>query len=283
MSDKGQLTIRGDVYAEDMRRSIEQLAKATKKTATQVILDQTNTMARYLAEWTMPVAGMKKGDVGATVDGGGQDAKKLQENAIAEDIRRAYMSPAKVFEAFASLAEGNSLKKAFTKATKAGDVNEATRIVKLVPSMKGLEVMMWDDGKHHQSKRMKKYNGRINRGTRPMVVTRIGELKKYIEKQQKMAGYTKAGWINAGRQVTGKHGSKIQKWIWRHTGAPAVGTFKSDGVKSEARLTNNVPWVSKKIDDGRAMEAFDRSMKQSLGKALDAIAKREARKAQRKK
>jgi hypothetical protein len=278
MSNHGQLTVRGDVYADDMRRSIQELARATKKTAAQVIFEQTNTMARYLAEWTMPVAGMRKGGVGETVDGGGKDAKKLQENAIAKDIRRAYMSPAKVFEAFTSLAEGDSLKKAFTKATKAGDTNEATRIVRLIPSMKGLEVMMWDGGKHHQAKRMKGYNGRVNQGTRPMVVPRAGDLNKYIKQQQKMAGYTKAGWINASWNITGRVPSKVNKWIWRHRNAPAVGTFKSDGVKSESRLTNNVPWVSKKIDDRRAMEAFDRSMRQSMFEALQAIAKRQQRK-----
>jgi hypothetical protein len=274
------LEIRGDVYAEDIKKSLNELGRLTNKTAAQIIQDRAPMMARYLAEWTMPVAGMSKGDVGATVDGGGQSAKKLQENAISRDIRRAYMSPAKVINALASVADGESLKKAFTKASRTGDLNEATRIVRLIPSMKGLEVMIWDKGRLHESKRMKSYNGRVHRGTRPIIVTRSGELKKYIKERQNAAGFTKAAWINAGKHISLKTG-RVSAWITRHVATPSIGTFKSDGVKSEARLTNNVPWVSKKIDDRRAMEAFDRSMKQSITKAIDYIAKREARKAQR--
>jgi hypothetical protein len=270
MSD---LQIRGDVYADDIKRSLNELAKATNKTAAQIIQDRAPMMARYLAEWTMPVAGIKTGQP----DGGGIDAKRLGESAVLRDINRVYLDARKIINSLKQMhagKTGESMARAFTKAAKAGDVPQAQQILRRTSKFAGLEVMLFDDGKKHEAA---KRNGRVTKGNKPDVVLNPKELQAYITKKRKLVGWTKAAWINAGKQVSGKTG-RVGKWITRHTDAPANGQFIKTLTSAESKLTSGVPWVSQKIDDRRAMEAFDQSMRQSLTKALDYIAQKQQRK-----
>jgi hypothetical protein len=269
MSD---LQIRGDVYAEDIKRSLNELAKATNKTAAQIIQERAPMMARYLAEWTMPVAGIRTGEP----DGGSIEAKRLGESAVLRDIRRVYIDARQIVNSLKQMhagKTGEAMARAFTKASKAGDVAQAQQIIRRTSKFSGLEVMLFDDGKKHEAA---KRNGRVPKGNKPDVVLDPKNLQSYINKKRKLVGWTKAAWINAGRHVSGKTG-RVGKWITRHTAAPANGQFIKTLTGAESRLTSGVPWVSKKIDDRRAMEAFDKSMRQSLTKALDYIAQKQQR------
>lgn len=267
------LEIRGDVYAEDIKKSLNELGRLTNKTAAQIIQDRAPMMARYLAEWTMPVAGIKTGQP----DGGSIEAKRLGESAVLRDINRVYLDARKIINSLKQMHNaktGESMARAFTKAAKDGDVPQAQQILRRTSRFAGLEVMLFDDGKKHEAA---KRNGRVPKNKRPDVVLDPKNLKAYIDRKRKLVGWTKAAWINAGKQVSTKTG-RVGKWITRHTAAPASGHFIKTLTSAESRLTSGVPWVSKKIDDRRAMEAFDRSMKQSITKAIDYIAQKQQRK-----
>ena len=265
----GRLTLTGRVDSEYLEGLIPTLARLLKKTSAQVIFEKTGMLAEYLASWTFP-KGIGKGD------------EKRQETNVRTDIWRAYKtrgSIVKMFQAADDAKKGEALKKAFIGAVAKKNYNEANRILRLVPNMNGVEVMEWDGGTYHQQQRQKNDNGRVHEDFRDFRVVPGAKVKQYIKQKQKMAGWTKAAWINAGFQVNGKRTRDVKKWIWRHTTSPGIGVFKINGAESSATLTNNVPWVSKKIDHEQALRNFRHQMQTFLEIAID----KETKKQQRKK
>lgn len=271
------LEVRGDVYADDMIAGIRRLAQVTKKTAAEIVREQSSTMARYLAEGTMPVAGINTGNP----NGGGQAAKKMGEAATARDIMKVYAEPGYILKSLKNGAlepQGEKVNAKWVRseivaAQMSGDAERAQFALRFIPEFRHSKIIMFDGGKLHREKRK---NGAVKKQGDKALVLNPKQLKEYIKAKQKLVGFTKAAWINAGRQVNpaGKF-TAVNVWIKRHMNAPANGIFQRFFEFAEARLTSAVPWAEFKIDDRRAMESFDRNMMKSINDALAKLAAKE--------
>lgn len=273
----GALEIRGDVYADDMKKSLKRLSELTKKDARELVKERASTMARYLAEWTMPVAGIAKGSTGKP-DGKSKRAQTLGMNAVSRDIGRVYMD----IKYLKKHLEGRRVKQEnqksiavwtlFQRFIQQGNLDKAQKIIRTTPKFTTAEVMHFDGGKLH---RKSQRNGRVHENQKPKIVIDSPKLREYVKKERENVGWTKGAWIKAGRMVNGKNGLSA-KWITKHN-PPARGQFKIMGAIGEAVLNNAVPWVDKKLHDVGAMEAFDRSIKKDIDKRIIAIMAKEQR------
>lgn len=268
----GVLQIRGDVYAGDLQKSLQRLAQLSKRECGDIVRERSGMMARYLAQWTMPVTNIHKGATG-TPDGGNDEAHQLGMNAVSRDIGRVYMDVKVAMKLMAGLKirpdvpKSAAVKTVFTRMIKEGRIDRAQKVLRTVNKFASFDVIQFDGGKLH---RRSQKNGVVHIGQKPKVVADSVELRKYVEKERKRSGWTKAAWVNAAKQIPGSKIGTINKWITKHNSAPARGFFKHYG-KAEAKLTNNVDWVSKKIDDTGAMAAFEINLKKDIDKRIEYI------------
>jgi len=269
------LQVRGDVYAADMQKSLRTLAELTKKDVNQLVKDRAPTMARYLASWTMPVANFGKNAEGDP-DGESSEALKLGQAAVSRDIGRVYLGANKLKNILVGRKtppeKGSvAISSLFSRFVKEGRLDRAQKIIRTVPGYASIDVITWDSGKWHKSWRYRggSHGGRVRENARQKIVTNVDKLKAYTKNKRGQVGFTKSAWIRAGFMAGGKLGLK-SKWITKHF-SPAYGAFKVIGAIGESILSSRVSWVDKKLDDRRAMEAFDRNFMKEIQKATEKI------------
>ena len=281
----GILEVHGDVYQTQFQKRLEHLSSIVNKSMAELVFERIPTMARYLAEWTMPVTNVFKGATG-TPDGGGIDAKRLGENRVSGDIGRVYLGANKLKNILKGQRtpkeKGNvSISSLFSRFVREGRLDRAQKIIRTVPNFASAEVITWDKGKWHQLNRYKggSHGGRTRDKARRKIVTDVPKLDEYLKKKKDMVGFTKAGWANAARKATGRTPAQMNKWITKHFYAPASGKFTNQSATvARGELTNLVTWVSKKIDDSQAMRAFDESFMKDINKRIKYLLDREQRK-----
>lgn len=269
--------IRGDVYAEDMQKSLRNLAMLTKKDVNQLVHDRASTMARYLASWTIPVAGMDSGDV---QNGLGAESRKMGQARVSKDIGRVYVDTKAMFKALRGKKATSKKGKQYSvsgivrRLLTEGNNEKAQSVLRRVSSFRSEEIITFDDGRRHKAARN---NGRVPNSHRPVIVADSEKLRAYIKAKREKVGFTKAAWNNAGRMANGKNGVNAV-WVRKHTDAPAAGRFQIIGAIGEAMLSSRVPWISKKFNEAGAMESFDRSFKKEIVNATQKILEKEQRK-----
>jgi len=220
----------------------------------------------------MPVTNIYKGATGDP-DGGGKDAERLGMNAVSRDIGRVYMDTKKLAGALKGRKiaperpKSAAVSTVFTRMIKEGRIDRAQKVIRTVPQFASFEVIFFDGGKLHKQRQK---NGRVHKNYKPKIVVDSPKLREYVEKQRAKVGWTKGAWINAAKQIPGSKQGRVNKWITKHNAAPSQGFFKMYG-KAESKLTNNVDWIPKKIDDRRAMEAFDRRFKEDIDTRIQEI------------
>jgi hypothetical protein len=108
-----------------------------------------------------------------------------------------------------------------------------------------MDIAAFDGGSTHTKRRNKL--GRVPKSQKPQViVTNDAELAAYIKRKKKLVGYTKSGWITAGKQISTYGLGQVAGWIKRHN-APGRGTsgpISADARTAFIRLENGTQWAS---------------------------------------
>ncbi len=259
-----------DVPAQD---SLSRLADLTGKSTGTIIKNRAPTLARYLAEATMPVAGLTQ--EGGDPDGISNIARDLGRAAVKGDIARIYASPSVVFDKLKKAA-GPKVARAFYAALKKGDFATARIICQTAgqAAIGRLDIITWDGGALHRRNRNKR--GRVNRGRKPVLVNDPAALKKYVKEKQSLVGFAKSGWINAALSI--KPGGRIPAWI-RNNKGPGVGRDETkDPTHPRIFLTNAVNYIDSILLPryrNRAITSFSESLQKEIDIVLAKLAARE--------
>ena len=260
----------GVVDDKEMQKSLRELAIFQKKDVNEITQQWAGTLGRYLASWTKPMAGSLKID------------KKSEWKAVAgieKGIRWVYQPKEMFFQRNRNVKLPNQKGREINavawikRLLKKGEQTEASMVARRINEYQNATFSNFDGGKAHKKSRLDKTQERER-----IIVLDSPNLKKYIAKKRKMAGFTKAAWINAAFQITGKVPPKVGKWVHQHTASPGRGTFSIQGPIGKATLSSRLPWASDTIYEDRAFLEFSASFRQAMDKAIDYHLKKEQRK-----
>lgn len=269
-----------DIYDAPMMKSLSGLMEKTGQDAGALLKKRAPLLAKYLAEATMPIAGLTKNPGESNPDGISKAAHFLGMNAVTRDLGRVYKSPSVIHR---SIKESNgehglAMAKGFTAFLKKGDLQQAKAILdRSGIAARQLEIIQWDGGTEH--KKSRKQRGRVSENKKPKIVTDAAALKKYSDMRRKNVGFAKGGWINAGRTL-GKVNSEIPVWMKWHASPGAGKDFTDDVNHPRFELQNGVSYMTKIMPETylvQATVAFERSLKQELVKIMNYIATKESR------
>lgn len=215
--------------------------------------------------------------------GKNDEAKKLGERAVQNDILRVYTPAAPIKTKFdtkilslretarrfltrdfdlrdaiiAAIDAGNRIhnrhannpQKKITKKSKALGQDDLVVILKNAPGFNRLHVSTGVDVSLHQKTR--NAYGRVRKGWKGReVVYNSRELESYIRTKQDHVGMTKAGWAKAALLVNAPVSNALRgipAWVRRHTDhvQAAVKDQSEDKTRPLYTLTSKVPWADK--------------------------------------
>lgn len=254
---------------KEMQKSLRELAVLQKKDVNDITRQWAGTLGRYLAVWTKPLTGNLQL---------GKDSRVVAERNVTKGINWVYMDIAVAFKRLkgkrALLENGKSFNASpsIRRLIAEGRHEDAEKIMQNVPGFDSYNLMMFDGGRIHRNTRGKKGKRQNN------VIVDSPKLREYINKKRKMVGFTKAAWINAATQVTGKTPSRVGKWVSKHTNSPARGAFSIEGPIGKATLSSALPWASDTLSESNAFREFSQNFKAAIEKAIDYHLKKEQRK-----
>jgi len=269
-----------DLYDEEAQRSLTRLSEMTGKPVGSIIVNRTPTLARYLAEATMPIAG-----VDSSPDGFSTKARDLGQGAVERDIRKVYVGSNRIYKELKNWADaktGNNLARGFYKFIKNKDYAGAQSILQRAGvRSKNLQFQPWDSGAQHQRARNRR--GRVGRSYAPTIIDDPKAVDDYIKTVKKRVGFAKSGWTNAAKQIRAGGGA-VSAWI-RNNSGPGVGqNLSQDPNNPRVLLTNQVNYITDILTEKyrlRAVGAFERSLGQEIHRVLEYLARKEAARANR--
>lgn len=227
--------------ADKLFLEMEQLSG---KPVGKIVRQRSGLLARLLASYTQPVVGSVTGAaLSGSEDAGGMgpQARNLGKAAVIRDVSRVYTSPQAVYMTIRG-AKGIKRARQFAHLVKVGELEQARALLQSL-AVKGsaLMVVRWDGGARH--KQMRNSRGRINRGTKPMVVDDPQALKDFKKKKVNQVGFSKSTWITAARGIPDAQGlSRVPAWIRKHS-APGTGIDKTRGDNPHVILRSNLRWM----------------------------------------
>lgn len=254
------------VHDKEMQVSLRNLAILQKKDVNEITRKWGGTMGRYLAVWTKPMTGNAYNT--------GADARISALNQVTRAINHSYMDVRSLYKKLKG-KDGTKRKKMvriIAGMIRRGEDKKAEEILHKIPFFKTYRFNKFDDGKRHKQVRR---GGKMND---VYVVTDHKKLSEYIKKKREMVGFTKAAWINAARQVTGKTPASVGKWVSKHTNSPGFGSFTIQGPIGMATLSSRLPWASDTLNESLAFKELQINLRSSLQHALDYHLKKEQRK-----
>ena len=267
-----------DVYDAPLLNSLTRLVEQTGSDIGMVLRKRSGALARYLAEATMPIAGLTR--EGGNPDGFSKAALTLGQRAVTRDIGRDYVSPKTITR---TLAESNgehgvAMAKGFTGFLKKGDLQSAKAILdRSGIAARQLTIIQWDGGDAHRKARNNR--GRIAPGRKPQITTDAVALKKYSDMRRKNVGFAKGGWVNAARSI-GKVPGVIPQWMKRHASPGTAKDFTEDAQHPRFELQNQVGYMTAIMDEKyliQATVAFERSLKKEIEIVMKYLADKESK------
>jgi hypothetical protein len=196
----------------------------------------------------------------AKPSGFGKEAQARGAIAVAQQIRRIYAVPSRVYGDLLNASKEQA--DAFYRAMRTGFYSGAKEIMKLAPRFAQCEIGPFDGGALHKSHRDSQ--GHIPKNQKPLlVVTNRVELAKYIEKEASYVGFGKAGWVNCARAFADKGATRpAPGWVTRHKTAPG-GTSKrifNNGAHIEITLRNDVKYAQNLMTASEKSTAVQRAI-----------------------
>lgn len=209
---------------EDVMNSVRRFAKETGVDLLKEIMITGRNLAKSLAYSTQPY-GLKP------------DARRMGEQAVENDIRKVFGTPASVYEDLDMKDEraASQFWKAFTNRDTPG-------MLEVVKSQ-GLyihDIAEQPSPSLHESHRKSK--GRVYLKMQRAIVLNSAALKSYIKKRQKMVGFAKAGWARAAEKLGGLRGFPV--WASsKHPSAQGGADVSPDPLRPMVVIHNSVPYI----------------------------------------
>src|ERR1700722_8144275 len=228
--------------SRDFRNRIEALAKAMEVEPADIVRQQMGSAIRTIARYTYP------------------SKKKDGDNAVENDIRRIFTTPADIFPVGSRIP-------ALDKLLKSSQWEKAANTIVSFPRYQNLTVADAVDPSIHN--RLKNRHGRVPKSTKWKVLIKDPQaLKLYIKAVQAKVGRAKSAWL-AGAQ---KFGASLPAWVRRHGTSEGEARDTLRGTKGyvEAATTNEAAVDMDRQHDivERALKNTDKSLTIKLKKTL---------------
>ena len=275
---------------------LRELSAVSRKTIGQIIKARAGTMARYLAESTMPVGrvststlsdgrvveqavGLNSIDAGE-ISGTGPAIRALGRNAVLRDLNRVYMGASR---AFASISDKKLARAAYAAIKQQRWDEMRARLKGAGVSVAALTSEPWDSGARHRKSRNSR--GRVNSGTKPVIVSDTRALADYVRNiagtptRGGRVGLAKSGFVRASYLITGKWPRGTPAWM--RLPAPASASDNThDAHNPRITFTNLLRYADEALPDRqysaaimRLERALIRDMEIQLQKQADKLLK----------
>lgn len=248
----------------DLVKTIKAFPAQIRRDSEGILRQEGRSFAKELARFTLPI-------------GLGDAAWKKLAYKISGDIRRALMSPRRLYDFLK-----NNVSKSFADEVwalihgggkKRGRV--LARMLRAVPApVAGLAITSAVPGAQIRAARTGEWGG-IPKDVAPVgIVIDEQAIQRFISKMQRRIGFAKGGWAAAGQSISGRNVKGIPQWAsyGRHK-SPGKGVYLKD--RNSIRLTNDVNYSRKALPDAgeeRAKFNAARNLHLSLLHAVNAIA-----------
>lgn len=240
-----------------LRDAMLKYAVAKKKSFLETLIQGSRILAVNLAYQTQPF--------------GDNDAgKQAGEGSVATEIQRVYKTPSWTFfqiktsgpppSAKRKTSNSHQAARAFIYYVKRKMHDKATKLLNdlQIQGLFDTRVDGFDKGRRHRYARFG-VRKKVSRNQFPeLIVSNPLKLRSYITEIQKRVGTAKAGWASCAQQLGGMRG--IPGWVARHARVGLLGTVDDASFmesKPYIRITNNVPWVDKCLNQTQMQRAFD--------------------------
>lgn len=229
-------------------------------------------LARILASYVMPVADADTGggisEDSANFTGDTRQALQLGQAAVRRDILRVYCPPSEAYS-LCEYRKGIGAAKEFYRYLKYGLLENARLAFRRATGL-AYDVITWDGGKLHQQYRNNQ--GRVTKSAATTIVADNKALEAYIRQKQKLVGFAKSGFVNAGKQVAGGQGGRAPAWMSQ---PEAPGHAVISGVGTDhfyIEMVDDVSYTDKILQESyytAAVEAWDRNLEREAQAIAD--------------
>lgn len=190
----------------------------------------------------------------------GGEAKRHGMALVRSDIAKIYGTPAMAYDLMKEKESHAGQAKGFWKLFKAGDLDRAKDIFRMVT---GEGFTAFDDGTLHKARRNNRGRvGRVRKGRPLYYVNNPADIKSYTKKKSDMVGWLAAGWNTAAAML----GLQSPAWISRHS-APGRGSIVVTDEGLRITLTNAVSFA-------REINDWERRVQYALAGQAAAMARR---------
>jgi transposase len=216
--------IRGQFDSRELDRKLKTLSKDLNKTAEQTVTEIAQIGAKQLAYRMQPW-------------GLNEKAKKVSENAVNKDINRAYDYIGQTYNTLRKVSP--RLATAYAVAAREGNFTQAEKYARRV--IADYKMRSSDAGAAHLDS-VRGRRGRVpSTNTNVMGIKSNSEIDNIKVEMVERAGYAKAGWLQAGKNIRAK--ARIPSWLVKSERL-GYGTIMSKGWGTVVTLTNLVTYVS---------------------------------------
>lgn len=246
-------------------KQIRTFPDIVKKSGEQILRTEGRSLAKELARQTLPI--------------GLDDAawKKLAFK-ISGDIRRAVMSPARLYNTLKESVSSEFAKEVWL-VIQSGDKKRNRTLAKLLssaPAVSSLPISSTVQEAWIKKVRIRGFGGVARRAKPQGIVTVEPAIAAFIKRKQRRIGMAKAGWAAAGRSISGRNVAGIPQWAsyGRHK-APGSGIYIR--ASNRIRLINEVRHARKALPpnlEARAKQQAARNLELHLLHAANAILKK---------
>jgi len=236
--------IRGSINTNDLKRQLDKLSKEVNKTSKDNIKEIAVIGARQLAIRTEPY--------GVT-----NNQKEVLHKSIYKDINKAYDYVGQTFNRLKTFS--TSIAYAYANAVHNNDLNAAERYARNY--IDGYEMRETDSGNHLDSVRNLK--GRVSDDSKVMGLASNAEVESIKKDEVVKAGTAKAGWMQAGRDLSSKF--RIVGWL-KKSGRLGYSKTTHNIYRTVITLYNDVTYVSNLISDTKIKAAVNNAYRNQIKK-----------------
>ena len=205
-----------------LKQKLVKLTTDLNKSASDSIIEMAGIAANQLAIRVEPYGTSNK-------------SKTILENAIHKDLNKVYLDNAATYNAIKRI--NPKLAHAYSAQIRKGNFTNAHEIAaKAIPNM---EQSTSDSGNLLESSRNSR--GRVG-AVSPMNILDGTSLDVLHAKKVLMSGFTKAGWLQAGKSLGAK--TRIPKWLKKNSGTLGSSNIVESGWKTVVTLINHVRYAS---------------------------------------
>jgi hypothetical protein len=237
------MNLTANVDMKPITEALKELARVTGKDIGEIVKQNARLLAWNLAistqPWKSKEGNFRSNKRGETFYTGKAD-RLVGQAAVMRDVGRVFQSAQVVFDEISKQDE--ALAKAFYKAIKLGNVNDAEKLLRASNSQfKGASIEAFTKSAHQQLR----INGKVKQRRPNIIALDWKPVAAYAKERAKLVGFAKSGFVAAGNQLGRVR--NVPTWIKGNKG-PGKGAANS-GFNATATVESLVRYASDVIPD----------------------------------